>query len=81
MGNPGGYNFCLSEHRIVGKHKISRLLSFQTSPDSKCGTKIKYENYPGNRVTMVCSTCGSIESVSLEKNEQTTSDAAVFFSP
>lgn len=80
MGNAGGYNFCLSEHRTVGKHKISRLLPSQTSPDPKCGTKIKYENYPGNRVTMVCSTCGSIESVSLEKTSKQPR-TRLFFSP
>jgi len=61
--------------------KSKEVLTQTAAPCPKCGTKIKYENYPGNRVTMVCPTCGSTESVSLEKPSKQPRTRLFFSSP
>ena len=80
--NNNEYRFYVLDDTTMYEYllKSKEVLTQNTAPCPKCGTKIKYENYPGNRVTMVCPTCGNIESVSLEKPSKQPR-TRLFFSP
>ena len=81
--NNNEYRFYVLDDATMYEYllKSKEVLTQTAAPCPKCGTKIKYENYPGNRVTMVCPTCGSTESVSIEKPSKQPRTRLFFSSP
>ena len=81
--NNNEYRFYVLDDTTMYEYllKSKEVLTQTIAPCPKCGTKIKYENYPGNRVTMVCPTCGSIEGFSLEKPSKQPRTRLFFSSP
>jgi hypothetical protein len=81
--NNTAYRFYVLDDTTMYEYvfKPKEVSTQNTTLCPKCGTKIKYETYPGNRLIMVCPTCGNTDSISLEKQSKPSRTKLFFSAP